>query len=69
MTNDQLLIKIIAIENMLNSIQTAISNLAPKTMLIQYTGLRQAEIELLKDRVSTAETEITSLKSRVSALE
>jgi hypothetical protein len=52
-----------AIETALNDIQTAINALATKTQLKQLLNIRQAEIEDLKQRVSSLETQILVLQN------
>lgn len=62
LTNEQLQTRIEAIEETLNTVQTALNNLASKAQLKSLLSIRQAEIEQLK-------TDVASLKSQVSTLQ
>lgn len=65
LTNDQLLDRIVAIEDTLTTIQTALNNLAAKKTLNAAMGLKQQEIEALKSRVTELESQISALQQNV----
>lgn len=54
-----------AIEEMLNSLQIAINNLASKQQLRQLLLIRQEEIDSLKLRVTDLETQVAALQSQL----
>ena len=56
-------LRIQAIENKLNDLQTALNNVASKKQMKALTQIRQAEIEDLKQRVTTLESEIAVLQA------
>lgn len=62
LTNQQLTDRVEAIELFLNTLQTAINNMATTKKLNQVLLLRQNEIEALQTR-------LTSLEAQVEALE
>jgi hypothetical protein len=68
MSIDQLTAQVIALENMVNIIQAAMNNLATKQQLNSLLSIRQVDIESLKSRVTTLETQMASLDARVTAL-
>ena len=55
--------RIQAIEASLNDLQTAVNNLATKTQLKQLLNIRQSEIEELKSKVATLESEVITLQT------
>lgn len=62
LSNDQLLDRIVAIENKLNQIQIAMNKLATKAQMKALLQIRQSEIDDLQ-------TEVADLKVRVADLE
>jgi polyhydroxyalkanoate synthesis regulator phasin len=56
------LVRIKAIEELLNKLQIALSNCATKTQMQQLTLVRQSDIETLKTRVSALEAQVTALQ-------
>lgn len=63
LSNQQLTERIKVIEDKLNEIQLALNALATTAQLIQYTNIRQTEIEDLKARVTSLESQILVLQS------
>lgn len=63
LTNDQLLERIVVIEQKLNEMQTALNNVPSKVQMKALLSLRQSEIETLKEQVATLQSEIQSLQS------
>jgi uncharacterized coiled-coil DUF342 family protein len=63
LTNDQLLDRIVEIEEMLNDVQTALNNVASKTTVKNLAALKQQELEALRERVTTLESEIRILQA------
>lgn len=63
LSNDQLLDRIVVIEQKLNEIQTALNNVPSKVQMKALLSLRQSEIETLKEQVATLESEIQALQS------
>mgnify|MGYP001616956409 FL=1 len=59
------LIRITAIEELLNRVQVAITNLASVAQLRQLLLLKQKDLDLLTERVSTLETEVQTLQSKL----
>jgi len=59
---DQEEARIISLERMLNKIQTAINNLAPKEMLRRLLTVRQTEINSLDTRVTALEAAVAILQ-------
>ena len=57
--------RIQAIETMLNNVQTAIGNLMSKTQTQQLLLIKQTEIDDLKSRVSSLETQVATLQSQL----
>jgi polyhydroxyalkanoate synthesis regulator phasin len=57
--------RIVAIEEMLNSIQTAITNLASKQQMKQLIYIRQSEMEALTARVTSLEAEVATLQGQI----
>lgn len=55
--------RIEAIEQAINDLQQALNALATKAQLKQLTGIRQAEIEDLKARVTALETQVSILQN------
>lgn len=62
LSNDQLTERILAIEEMLNDIQTALNNLVPRKEMIAYTSVRQTEINELESRVTELESQVSTLQ-------
>lgn len=63
LTNDQLLQRIVAMENMMNNIQTALNNLASKNQLKQLLQIRQSEINTLQETIIHLTARITALEN------
>ncbi len=63
LTNDQLLDRIVEIEEKLTEIQTAMNNLVAKKTVNNSIALKQQEIDSLKERVTTLESEIAILQA------
>lgn len=63
LTNDQLEDRIIAIEAVVNDLQTAVNLLATKAMLKQLVNIRQAEMDNLTTRVAALESAVKLLQS------
>ena len=57
--------RIVAIETMLNDIQTAIGNLMSKLQFKQLLLIKQAEIEALTTRVTSLEAEVSVLQGQL----
>ena len=62
LTNDQLLERIVIIETKLNEIQTALNNLVSRKQMKALAQLRQSEIEELKTKVATLESQVAVLQ-------
>lgn len=58
--------RIEAIEEMLNTLQIAIRNLASKLQVEQLMLIKQTEIDSIKDRVISLESQVTALQSRIA---
>jgi polyhydroxyalkanoate synthesis regulator phasin len=54
--------RILAIEEMLNKLQTATKNLASKRQLNQLLMLKQAEVDELTKRVAALESQLAALQ-------
>lgn len=63
LTNSQLLDRIVEIEETINTLQTALNNLASKKTMNQILAIKQKEIEDLKSRVTSLESQISILQS------
>jgi len=63
---DAELIRVKAIEELLNDLQVAISNCATKTQMKQLTLVRQSDIESLKSRVDALEAQVTVLQQSLT---
>jgi polyhydroxyalkanoate synthesis regulator phasin len=55
--------RLTALENAVNDIQTAITNLASMAQLRQLNLIKQEEVDALKDRVADLETQIQVLQT------
>lgn len=55
--------RIQAIEEMLNKLQIATKNLASKAQMRQLLLVKQAEIDELRQRVESLETQVTNLQN------
>jgi len=59
--------RILAIEALLNELQTAVKyNVAAKKFVEQMLLLKQNEIDLLKSRITALESQVTALESKLS---
>ena len=58
-------LRIEAIEELLNQVQIAISNLASKAQFTQFTLIRQAEIDALTTRVTALESQLALLQNQI----
>ena len=58
-------LRIEAIEELLNQVQTAIKNLASKAQFTQFTLIRQAEIDALTTRVTALESQLALLQNQI----
>lgn len=63
LSNQQLTERVEVIEAKLNEIQLALNALATKAQLKQLVNIRQAEIEDLKVRVTSLESQIQALQA------
>ncbi len=57
--------RITTIEELLNKVQVAISNLASKQQLTSLLLIKQTEINSLTQRVATLEAEVQALQSKL----
>jgi polyhydroxyalkanoate synthesis regulator phasin len=55
--------RVVAIEELLNQVQTAIQNLASKAQMRQLLLLKQAEVDALTTRVASLEAQLTVLQN------
>lgn len=58
-------IRIIAIEEAVNDVQTAVNNLASKQQMRQLLLIKQSEIDALTQRVAALETQVQVLQNRI----
>lgn len=65
LTNNQLLERIVAIEDTLNTVQVALNNLATKQQLKANLGIRQKEIDDLNKKVAELESQIKVLQEQL----
>ena len=57
--------RVVAIENLLNEVQTAISNLMSKAQMRQLLLIKQSEVDALTQRVEALEAQVRTLQSRL----
>ena len=67
--HDLLYQRIEAIEDMLNNVQTALNNLAPKSQLKQISVLMQGQIDTLSQEVTALKQRVATLETEVAALQ
>lgn len=61
LTNDQLLERILKIEDRLTSLETAVNNFTTRREMKQLTNIRQAEIIDLQNRIRNLESQVEAL--------
>ena len=57
--------RINTLENVINDLQTAVSNLMTKLQMRQLLSIKQAEIDALTARVVALETQLTTLQNTI----
>jgi len=58
--------RIVAIEEAINDLATAVNNLASKTQLSQLLAIKQAEVDALRKDVTSLQSQVELLQSRIS---
>jgi hypothetical protein len=63
LTTDQLLDRIVSLEEAIEELTESLNNLVPKRTVNAAIALKQQEIEALKDRVTLLESQVAMLTS------